>query len=63
MPNMYLQGLSPAADVYLRGLAAAAGLPIVRVVEALAAKAEADGWTLTGPVIVIRPEVTGDVGA
>jgi hypothetical protein len=55
MPNMYLQGLPDGADAYLRGLAADAGLPLVRVVAALAAHAQAAGWT----VMIDVPVETG----
>jgi hypothetical protein len=55
MPNMYLQGLPDGADAYLRGLAAASGLPLVRVVAALAAHAQTSGWI----VMIDVPAETG----
>jgi hypothetical protein len=56
MPNMYLQGLPDGADAYLRGLAAASGLPLVRVVAALAAHAQTSGWFVTADQPTVMTE-------
>jgi hypothetical protein len=53
---MFLYDLPDGADAYLRGLAAASGLPLVRVVAALAAHAQTSGWFVTAdqPSVMIE---------
>jgi hypothetical protein len=54
--GMFLYDLPDGADAYLRGLAAASGLPLVRVVAALAAHAQTSGWFVTAdqPSVMIE---------
>jgi hypothetical protein len=48
-------------DAYLRGLAAASGLPLVRIVAALAQHAQAAGWTVEAAAVTEQEQDNGQI--